>query len=55
MLLPLTPEAITADWLTEALQERHPGVRVTNLQTVEIIPGTSTIDGVGRNFFCGTT
>jgi hypothetical protein len=42
VVLPLTPEAITADWLTEALQERHPGVRVTDLQTVAIIPGTST-------------
>jgi hypothetical protein len=40
--LPLTPEEITAAWLTEALQERHPGVRVTQLETVDIIPGTST-------------
>ena len=40
--LPLTPDQITAEWLTGALQERHPGVCVTGLETVEIIPGTST-------------
>lgn len=42
LALPLTPEEVTAAWLTEALQERHPGVRVTDVETVEIIPGTST-------------
>jgi Phosphotransferase enzyme family len=40
--LPLTPDEITAEWLTGALQERHPGVRVADLEIVQIIPGTST-------------
>jgi len=42
VVLPLTPAEITADWLTGALQVRHPGLVVTALEIVEIIPGTST-------------
>ena len=40
--LPITPEGITADWLTRALQQRLPGVSVSDSQTVDIILGTST-------------
>lgn len=42
LVLPLTPEEVTAAWLTEALRKRYPGVRVAELEIVEIIPGTST-------------
>jgi Phosphotransferase enzyme family len=42
LALPLTPEEVTAAWLTEALQERYPGVRIAELEIVEVISGTST-------------
>lgn len=40
--LPRTIEDVTAAWLTTALQERFPDLTVTDLETVEIIYGTST-------------
>ncbi|GAC1577628.1 MAG: phosphotransferase [Sphingomicrobium sp.] len=40
--MPLTPEAVTARWLTAALRERRPGVTVAEAQVVDIIWGTST-------------
>lgn len=42
MKLPLTTDAITAQWLTAALRERRPGVAVTDLKIVDVILGTST-------------
>ena len=40
--LPLRPEDVTADWLTVALAQRHPGVVVEALTTHEILWGTGT-------------
>jgi len=42
MRLPLKPEEITPQWLTEALRERHPGLAVTRVDILNILPGTST-------------
>lgn len=42
MKLPLTPEEITAEWLTEALAFRHPGARPRTVEIVDIMNGTST-------------
>ncbi len=42
MALPLTPEAVTADWLTEALSFQRPGVRVARADIRDVIHGTST-------------
>jgi hypothetical protein len=42
MRLPLTPQEITAGWLSEALQFRHPGLTVKSVDVVDIINGTST-------------
>ena len=42
MQLPVTPEQITATWLTAALQLRHPGVTVTKSRVEDVMPGTST-------------
>ncbi len=33
--LPATVDEIDAAWLTEALSERHPGVRVARVEVVE--------------------
>ena len=40
--LPLTEEAITADWLSRTLQTQYPGVVVNSLTVVETIPGHTT-------------
>lgn len=40
--LPLAVEDISAEWLTSALQVRHPGVRVTRLDVGNIIWGSAT-------------
>src|SRR6218665_1346121 len=40
--LPLVAEEITAEWLTEVLQEHHAGVEVETAQVRDIINGTST-------------
>jgi len=42
MQLPLAPQEITAEWLTDALAFRFPGVRVTGAEIADIINGTST-------------
>ena len=42
MTLPLTLDAVTAAWLENALQFRHPGVRLESLQVDDVILGTST-------------
>lgn len=42
MQLPLKPEGITAAWLTEALQFRHPGASVDTVAIQDVISGTST-------------
>ena len=42
MRLPLRPEQITAQWLAQALRERHPGVAVDRIEVVDVMPGTST-------------
>lgn len=42
MKLPLTVDAITPQWLSEALGERHRGLTVTHVEIVDIILGTST-------------
>lgn len=40
--LPLTPEEITARWLTHALQQTLPGVSVTRAEITDVMLGTST-------------
>lgn len=40
--LPLTPEEVTARWLTAALRERRPNVSVTEARVEDVICGTST-------------
>ncbi|MGF7150227.1 hypothetical protein FHS96_003885 [Sphingomonas zeicaulis] len=40
--LPLVPEGVTADWLTEALRQHRPAVTVTSATIVDILCGTST-------------
>ncbi len=42
MKLPLTPQNITAKWLTDALVFRYPGVQVTGAAIADVINGTST-------------
>ncbi len=42
MALPLTPDGVTATWLTEALQHTYPGTKTRALEIVEVITGTST-------------
>lgn len=42
MRLPVLPEQITAEWLTQALRERYPAVTVERLRIVDVMPGTST-------------
>src|SRR5688572_26606290 len=42
MKLPLVVEEIDPDWLTAALAERLPGVRVDAIDVVEILWGTAT-------------
>jgi hypothetical protein len=42
MKLPLTPQDITAEWLTNALAFRFPGVQVTGAEIADVINGTST-------------
>ena len=42
MRLPLTPQEITAGWLSDALQFQHPGVKVNSADVMDIISGTST-------------
>lgn len=40
--LPLTAEDVTADWLSEVLRTRYPGVVITRVEPVQIIEGTAT-------------
>ena len=40
--LPQTPEEVTADWLSDALAERHPGVRARAVDVLEIHHGTNS-------------
>jgi hypothetical protein len=40
--LPMTVEEVTAQWVTEALQERYPGVEVTHLEHGKFISGTGS-------------
>ena len=42
MQLPVTPEQITAAWLTAALRFRYPDVTVRRSCVADVIPGTST-------------
>lgn len=42
MALPLKVEELDAAWLTAALSERHPGVRVDGIHVEEIMWGTAT-------------
>jgi hypothetical protein len=42
LTLPLQLEAITAEWLSQALAFRHPGVAVTSLHVGEVRWGTAT-------------
>jgi len=42
MKLPLTPEEVTAGWLTEAFASNHPGVEVTEAITEAPVWGTAT-------------
>ena len=53
--LPVTPDEITADWLTDALRVRYPGVTVTSLTSAPAVQGTAskirvhaTYDAAGR-------
>lgn len=48
--LPLTPEQITREWLSEALQEQFPGVEVTGAEVRDVINGTSTKIRVGLEY-----
>jgi hypothetical protein len=43
MRLPVSVEDVTAEWLTEALQVKYPGVRVETSQQTVIRRGTSTL------------
>lgn len=54
-LLPVVPEEVTADWLTDALRVRYPGVKVTSLAAAPALQGTAskirvqaTLDAAGR-------
>jgi hypothetical protein len=40
--LPYSPEGITARWLSDALSAEHPGTRITEVETSDVIWGTST-------------
>jgi len=40
--LPLSPEAVDADWLSRALDQRFPGTRVERAAIEDVILGTST-------------
>ena len=40
--LPLTPEQVTAAWLTAALRQKRPGLTVTRAEIADVILGTST-------------
>jgi hypothetical protein len=40
--LPITPEGVTANWLTSALRQRRQSVTVTGVEIVDVIFGTST-------------
>ncbi|WP_167854920.1 phosphotransferase [Mangrovimicrobium sediminis] len=40
--LPLTIEAITADWMTRALRQKAPGITVERVEVVDLIRGTCT-------------
>jgi len=40
--LPLTPDGVTAEWLSAALRTRYPGVTVTAADRLEVIEGTAT-------------
>ncbi|MCK9540818.1 MAG: ecdysteroid 22-kinase family protein [Novosphingobium sp.] len=40
--LPRSPDGLTAEWLTAALQERYPGVEVTALRHGRTVGGTGT-------------
>jgi hypothetical protein len=40
--LPATPDDIDADWLTDALAERHPDARVADVEVVEVNEVTNT-------------
>jgi len=40
--LPLVPEDVTAEWLSQALSGRYPGTRVESLDVTDILWGTGT-------------
>ncbi len=40
--LPRSPDGLTAEWVTQALQQNYPGVEVTSLRQGTVIGGTGT-------------
>ena len=46
MPLPTTPEAVDADWLTHAMTDRHPGVRVAAVHVTAVRQVTNTHVGL---------
>ena len=48
--LPQTPEKVTPEWLTAALDERHPGVRVRSVDVLEIHHGTNSNARLGVTY-----
>ena len=56
MKLPTEVEQLTPEWVTEALQDRHPGARVRNVRPAKAMHGTASkvrlhldYDPAGRN------
>ena len=48
--LPQTPENVTPEWLTAALDERHPGVHVRSVDVLEIHHGTNSNARLGVTY-----
>jgi aminoglycoside phosphotransferase (APT) family kinase protein len=55
VLLPRTVDELTPQWLTAALSLRHPDVHVTEVETVEVIWGTSTKVRIRATYAGGVT
>lgn len=48
--LPQTPEAVSPEWLSAALAERHPGVRIRSVEVLEIHHGTNSNARLGVTY-----
>jgi len=48
--LPQTPNEVTPEWLSSALTERHPDVRVRSVDVLEIHHGTNSNARLGVTY-----